>query len=689
MHSIRPLLRAVLLAIVLAIAWFGSLAATAACVVRQVGSPPEAGDPAERLAELDEQHRLLEESGALRDHRLAGRPRASLGAWLEESRRVVDELAERRRANPRPVLDRSQGFALLLPHLAPMRAETRIRAVLVEDAAIRGDVAGLRTLLDGTVALAADSARDHILVSSLVATAQADAVASSIDGLLDLGLVDPTVAADVLASTAPLAEPATYAFAEAAIGEGAMLRTEFDRLRELSPEERRLWTAQFGGDFSAIADDDLLRADAYQSALAEAVSNPDREAAKAAIAELDVRAAAGEFGDLVKMLAPSFGPAFDRLDRMLARMQRQRELLAAIADGRASPADGANAAAFLLRAALEATTLAPAAQADLEAVRTLGAAAPAESLEATRRELRTTLDRIATALEMAARCRRCDFSRLLARDATLVPGETAAIAGAVRALLAIDRITTPDDDTPGATDDPVPSAGDVAGAATDDAVVTAIAVVAHLSNGERLAHALAAQSVARDLADAVARSTAPPAAVAARRAAALALLRRDDPFGFRAALDAERTRLVRTMVEFPAPDADGPAFAVRAFDPARIESLSPNHAAFLLAVVSPPNDATPAETCACPFDGPMLSVVRWFDRPALATARAQEPRLRAQLAREIDAGRLAAESAPDQSPLAGLVPTTPVDVATRIVEAAEDLARLDRLLAPRSDRATP
>ncbi|MEY3021792.1 MAG: hypothetical protein RIS86_990, partial [Planctomycetota bacterium] len=149
------------------------------------------------------------------------------------------------------------------------------------------------------------------------------------------------------------------------------------------------------------------------------------------------------------------------------------------------------------------------------------------------------------------------------------------------------------------------------------------------------------------------------------------------------------TRLARTTIEIPAPTGDAFPSDVPAFDPARAASLPPNHAAFLLAVLSPPCDATPVDACGCPFDGPMLSVLDWFDRAALAAAREQGPRLRARLAKELAEGRLAADGTPDQSPLAGLVPTTPVDVATRIVEAAEDLARLDRLLAPRSDRATP
>ena len=712
MHAIRSLLAAagVLFASVLV-----QSAATAEGPARQDATLPSvyATDPGIRLDLLSERFRELEEAGALRNYRFAGRPDPALRAWLDESRRVVDELAELRRANPRPELDRSQGFALLLPHLGPMRAETRLRAALIEDAAIRGDTAGLRGLLDGTAALAADSARDHLLIGSLVATAQADAVASSIDGLLDLGLVDAAAASGILDATASLAQPSTYAFGEAALGESAMLRTEFDRLRALPEEERALWLDEFAGgregDFAAIGDDDLARANAYQTALSEAVSLPDREEAKAAIAALEERARAGEFGALVELLAPTFGPAFARLDQLLYRLAGQRALLAAIADGRTDAAEGANAAAFLLRAAHAATAFPPAAQADLEAVRALGTGAPTESLDAARGELRTKLAPIATALRMAARCRRCDFSKLLPRDAILVPEETAAITGAARALLVAHRIgavvgaPASTEATSGVAGPEVPAtevpATEVA--ATGDAVPTILGVVAHLSNGQCLAHAIAAQTIARYLADALghapvhAMGAAPGVATTARTdssdriGAALARIRRDDPFGFSAALATERARLARTTIELPPTDGDGFPVRVMPVDPTRLEEIAPNGLAFLLAVVTPPNDALPADACDCALDGPMLSVSGWFDADILAVARAQEPRLRAHLAGEFAGGRLVAGDAPDASPFAALTAVTPIDVATRMVEANEDLARLDRLLAPAQTAPTP
>ena len=722
MHAIRSLLAAagVLFASVLV-----QSAATAEGPARQDATLPsvDATDPGIRLDLLSERFRELEEAGALRNYRFAGRPDPALRAWLDESRRVVDELAELRRANPRPELDRSQGFALLLPHLGPMRAETRLRAALIEDAAIRGDTAGLRGLLDGTAALAADSARDHLLIGSLVATAQADAVASSIDGLLDLGLVDAAAASGILDATASLAQPSTYAFGEAALGESAMLRTEFDRLRALPEEERALWLDEFAGgregDFAAIGDDDLARANAYQTALSEAVSLPDREEAKAAIAALEERARAGEFGALVELLAPTFGPAFARLDQLLDRLAGQRALLAAIADGRTDAAEGANAAAFLLRAAHAATAFPPAAQADLEAVRALGTGAPTESLDAARGELRTKLAPIATALRMAARCRRCDFSKLLPRDAILVPEETAAITGAARALLVAHRIgavvgAPASTEATSGVAGPEVAESEVAEsevaesevpatevAATGDAVPTILGVVAHLSNGQCLAHAIAAQTIARDLADALghapvhAMGAAPGVATTARTdssdriGAALARIRRDDPFGFRAALATERARLARTTIELPPTDGDDFPVRVMPVDPTRLDEIAPNGLAFLLAVVTPPNDALPADACDCALDGPMLSVSGWFDADILAVARAQEPRLRAHLAGEFAGGRLVAGDAPDASPFAALTAVTPIDVATRMVEANEDLARLDRLLAPAPTAPTP
>lgn len=119
MHAIRSLLAAagVLFASVLV-----QSAATAEGPARQDATLPsvDATDPGIRLDLLSERFRELEEAGALRNYRFAGRPDPALRAWLDESRRVVDELAELRRANPRPELDRSQGFALLLPHLAEL-----------------------------------------------------------------------------------------------------------------------------------------------------------------------------------------------------------------------------------------------------------------------------------------------------------------------------------------------------------------------------------------------------------------------------------------------------------------------------------------------------------------------------------------------------------------------------------------
>ena len=100
-----------------------------------------------------------------------GTPDARMEQWLVTARRLAADLARLRDAEYRRHIDPQEGVVVGQIHLAPMRAAAHSLAVLVQDAAIRGDGAATLALLETQVMLARNAAGESTLASSLAALA--------------------------------------------------------------------------------------------------------------------------------------------------------------------------------------------------------------------------------------------------------------------------------------------------------------------------------------------------------------------------------------------------------------------------------------------------------------------------------------------------------------------------------------
>ena len=208
----------------------------------------------------------------------------------------------------------------------------------------------------------------------------------------------------------------------------------------------------------------------------------------------------------------------------------------------------------------------------------------------------------------------------------------------------------------------------------------------HYANSSALGRSIVAQESARDaiaalhaleLAHAL---DAPAHELIARE---VAKFKSDDPFGYRSALKAECALLAQQGQQIE----DGIiSRKINFYDPKKLAALSPNAIAFLVALSTPAHEAASKSDCNCAFDGPMLSLRRWFDLDALADARAQLPVL-AQRARKVadDSAAPQASDAPMRdtfaagSALAGLRISTPINIEQRMSESTIDLERLQLL----------
>jgi hypothetical protein len=580
--------------------------------------------------------------------------------WLEAARPLARQLA--RVAPPTRELDYSQGFALPLPHLSDMRFLQKQMRFLAHDAAFRGDRALVGDLLRAQVVTARNAGEDRILISSLVSMGISHFHATAVDEFIELGVIDQAAAESLLESREGL-EASTWTQVLAAIGTEADIAVEeAGKFAALGDIARR---AQLDGLGIPNADEiDLASMDrwkeqaaAYRDAVGQAIANPDRAAATAAIAALEARAEQGEFGDLLKALGPALSSIVRRFDVFAATFAAQDALLAEIASGARKPEDLLNAARHYRIAARAAEALSVEQQRTIDALRV----APEGLTEADRREARRTVEglraQVIDQIMQASRIRRCVFSDVQFRPYGEPHLASEAYDGALGAL----RIALFDPSLPGERPNGAPTAV--------DACVAALVAVRHFASDGGIGHALVAQRFARDVAATLARLDARgqlDAPARERIGAEVARLNPSDPFGLRGAVDFERRRIAGMRQARFSTRSEGTPFGRE-----RLANLSPDVVAFLVGVLSTATPALSAEPCACAFDGPVLDLRGVFDVAALKAAQEQRQKLEERFEAVVLRGEADSGSA-----LEGLTVTKPVDMEARFAEALADLERL-------------
>lgn len=267
-------------------------------------------------------------------------------------------------------VNRDEGLYMLLPHLNQMR---QIARVIRADAAVRlqdGDTSGAAASIADIYRVSNHFNADGTIISSLVGNAIFALADNTVQYGADRGMFGENEARILQEGLQRFNSLDPFDFAGAVAGEREMFG---GWLRNSAAEEDE--PARIIAELSGIADADLEHedhplllmtrerfeheVDLYDEVMGKMVDifkMPDRDAAVDAMAKMEgeieamqISAAHGGDGLLVGMLMPALGKAIvtrNKGEKMLADRQA---MLGALATGKASPRDFANAAIWYLR----------------------------------------------------------------------------------------------------------------------------------------------------------------------------------------------------------------------------------------------------------------------------------------------------------------------------------------------------
>ncbi len=473
--------------------------------------------------------------------------RARLDALLLKAKPITMQIQEAAHARKCDwELDRSQGFEMLMPHLAPMRSAARLMRAQamaqIEDGDSGGAIATLGTLGE----LGMHAGQDKVLVSSLVGGAISGVMTATGADAIDAGTIDAKTAAKLLEALGPMKRPDPFRFTEAVQGEFETL-TASVRGAKNDQELRDLLSMADGSTAASSealkvnlenAKSDLRRLKPLFDEAASAFANPNPDAGMAALRKVEQEIEAGRGGPLAKVLLPSFVKIFkakltatQELELFLARLQ-------AIADGKETRQEVVNAAILLARASAAARGIPDDAQEAIELMRVapdaLDAAGAKRATDMLARAQRPVLQPLCEAATM----KRCDFRALHRPSPSLEVPFLGGLRGAVRVALAEGLRAARER---GEGDAALP------------ALVVGYRVAALLASDPGLARAIVGHSIWRETTAALqdAQRISPLSKLSADELErALATMNGSDPFGFRKGSEADAVRTVDEMTRF-------------------------------------------------------------------------------------------------------------------------------------------
>lgn len=447
-------------------------------------------------------------------------------------------------------LDYDQGFDLLLPHLSQMRNAARILRLDAQARMDAGDTGAAIESLRAITGISAHSKTDNILISSLVSAAVLNLENTVFREALDRGAIDATSAEAILKDLQRFAGNDPINLAEALLTESRMARASGERMLG-TPEGASELASLVGGNdevveqlMSATPDEIRAQLDRYEETMtqaSQAAMNPDRDAARAALAEIERAVESGEAGLAAQLLMPAFTKAAEVNWQVVDMLAERERVLRAIRDGTATAADHANAAVAYLRLAALVATLPEDVQREIETLRVARHALDDDQVERVRRHIAPMREAILRDFRWAATCKRCAFPTI-DRDmrAPLLPPYMGSLRGALRVALA-DALAGP---SPRGPDGRV-RGSDVPPPGVAEAVGFGLKLAADLADDPRFGNALLAASVLDESSRALGESPSPLAASDRQHVAdAVGRLDTGDLTGMREALTRERELLV-------------------------------------------------------------------------------------------------------------------------------------------------
>lgn len=397
-------------------------------------------------------------------------------------------------------LDYSQGFELLLPHLAPMRNLARVAQA---DAIIRmqnGDISGATNRLASVYGLASHAGTDRVLISSLVGQAIFATGDNAVLRALDQAALGPMESAELLRALQRVNNDDPFGYVESMMMEQQIALEWIDA--KLGTPEGRLnagdvldWMANDEASANAIADmtdeefdASLVSYDEGMNLVVEAFLMDDPEAAKAALADIGDQVDAGEFGILAQSLMPSFLRVYVRKLEAQAMLDERIAMLEELAKGEVKPEEHANAALYYLQAIkLMDKTITPEGRVRLRAQDDDPRGAIPDMLRSDLVEL----EGVVALFREGASMQRCDFSQYRVRDLTALAPEYAADLRDGLRLLFVDGLRALRDDAPGEAAERVAIAFRVAGhLSTDEPLVTPLVAHQGFTQALRLADSI-------------------------------------------------------------------------------------------------------------------------------------------------------------------------------------------------------
>jgi len=538
-------------------------------------------------------------------------------------------------------LDWSQGFDLVLPHIGQLLAIARVAQA---DAMVHlhdGDGAGAAMRVASIYSVADHFGSDRIMIGTLVGQRVFRVAEEATRMGFDRAVFDPASAEVLLRAVRRLDTDDPFSMVEAVAGEQDVAvswlgdrfgdqetRGDIVGLMQVDSPEM---TEAFGEMSDEAFAGELEAYDLMMDGIVAAFENPDPEAGRAALEQIEKELLAGEHGLVAQIVTPAFSHVHERMQMAREQVEQRRAMLEAIVQGLALPQAQANAAWYYAQAIAKLREDPPFPVDELFAV-ALDERRPISS------ELVARLDQATVVVDLlreGSMLAKCDFSTLRpAWVPSLCPDDLAGIRD-VLCLLQVDarRLLSA-----------APADGAIEAAV--DRLATSYRIIAHLGVDDSMLAPLVAHDAFRRTRVIVEAAIDGEAFDDAHRAtlfAAADRIARKDPFGYIGSVVAGRQMLEKLAGKYVGQDGPGEAGPSRARarelrDRARMaDGEQILHVLALYDTMIRASEQAGAGTNATSRRDPLSRMDGIISRPALDAVRSSVPRFAPLIARgEID-----------------------------------------------------
>ena len=460
-------------------------------------------------------------------------------AQLQPAMTLVDEAAAQRRCDF--ARDRSQGFEMLMPELSTMRQAARLLALQGDLQRDDGDMKGFADAQAAMARIATQPGQDEVLIGSLVGQAIGTMSMGRVRDAISDGEVSPSQAKVLLESLAPMHGEDPFHFNESPMREYEALQATLEKFTRKKKSVYELF-GMMGDPKLAEAARGMKTADllaslpqvkgVYQQ-MGEAMREKDPAKAKAmiakAIASVDnLQPPANMFAQLM----PELSRVIDGRAKFAAELADLERTLKQISEDPAAQARYTDPAVLWSRVAAQVCALPDDSQTAVEILRAQGVEHAGDFTPTAIACLKGCDQTIFPLMRVAAagERRNLDFMKVRGSRARPPLSTLGGMRGAARLAAARTQLLD-----------------------TDQAIAhldLAFAAVAALASDPSQASSVTSMMAARDLVPAIAAIAQRPDLTPERRTAleaAVNRIERKDPFGFRAALAAEREWLLQAL----------------------------------------------------------------------------------------------------------------------------------------------